>query len=353
MKPGLYVRVGDADLPADDGAQARAAASRIARGREVPIAYWNGSVWAATGRTLKGAERRRPEVPPEAAWAGKPRVQVASIGGGLDSWAMLIDRVAHGEVPELAIFADVTDPERRDPGEWPGTYRYLEEVIAPYCAARGIEFVWLDTTRSPIRGHRSLMGYFAEHRLMPSRMSRLCTAAAKVERITDELIRRYSDRPVEVWVGFEAGEEKRVQKDPHAKGVLGVAEGWRVNRFPLVERDLCRCRCAALVKTAGFALPGGSACMLCGFNTRGDWQKLQREEPTAFAFAEAMEENCRTTEKGKVMRYGYKKGDGTDPALRVWAEKPYEPMVIACKVCGQPQRAPKAVGCGYLDEAVQ
>ena len=195
------------------------------------------------------------------------------------------------------------------------------------------------------------LGYFKSMHLMPSRQSRMCTGAAKVERITDELIRRYPDRPVEVWIGFEAGEEHRAARDPHSARVVGVAEGWRLNRFPLSERGLCRCRCEALIRAAGFLVPRKSACMLCGFNTRGDWKVVERDEPEAFAFAEEMEEDCRLTKKGKVMRYGYEKGDGTDPRLRLWIEPPYKPMVIPCDVCGAPQRATKAVGCGYLDSA--
>jgi hypothetical protein len=300
---------------------------------------------------VKAPRRRRPKPPPRSAWDGKPRVRVASMGGGLDSFAMVVAQVDAGEKPELCIFADVADVEHRDPGEWPGTYQHLREVVIPYCAAHDIDFLWLDTTTSPIRGKRSLFAYFRDQRLMPGRQSRLCTSAAKVERITDELIRRYPDRPVEVWIGFEAGEEKRAQRDPHAAGVVGAAEGWRFNRFPLVERNLCRCRCEALVRAAGFPVPRKSACSFCPFSTRGDFQVFARELPEHFAATEALEDDCRTTKKGKIMRYGYQNGDGTDPRLRAWVEKPYRAAVIPCLVCGAPKRASKATGCDYLPEA--
>ena len=294
--------------------------------------------------------RRRPAAPPREAWEGKPRIRVASLGGGVDSFAMVIAQVAAGERPELAIFADVSDPEHTDPGEWPGTYQHLREVVMPFCAREGIEFVWLDTARSPIRGSRSLYHYFRSLRLMPGRQSRLCTAAAKVERITDELIRRYPDRPVEVWIGFEAGEEKRVARDPHAAGVVGAGD-WRLNRFPLVERALCRCRCEELIRAAGFPVPRKSACVYCPFCSRGDFQTLERELPAQFDAVEDMEDDCRLTRAGKVMRYGYSRGDGSDPRVRLWIAKPYRPALIPCSVCGRPVRASKATGCGYLDAA--
>ena len=71
------------------------------------------------------------------------RLKVLSLGGGLDSWAMLLDAEIRGELPDIAAFVDVGDAENPDdhPGEWDGTYRHIEEVVKPWCAARGIEFV--------------------------------------------------------------------------------------------------------------------------------------------------------------------------------------------------------------------
>jgi hypothetical protein len=185
---------------------------------------------------------------------------------------------------------------------------------------------------------------------MPGRTSRLCTSAAKVERVTDRLIERFPDRPVEVWIGFEAGEEVRASRDPHAAGVVG-AGGWRVNRFPLIERRLCRCRCEELVRALGYPVPRKSACVFCPYSTRGDFQTLERELPGEFELTEEMEDNCRATKAGKTMRYGYDKGDGSDPPLRLWIAKPYRPAVIKCAVCGRPRRASKATGCDYLPAA--
>jgi hypothetical protein len=268
------------------------------------------------------------------------------MGGGVDSVAMLLVQIAAGELPELVIFADVTDPEKIDPGEWPGTYSYLEEVVRPLCAAHGIEYEHLDTQRSPIRGMRSLYAYFRARRVMPGRTSRLCTSAAKVERITDRLIERFPDRPVEVLIGFEAGEEARADRDPHAAGVVGLG-GWRVNRFPLIERRLCRCRCVDLIVAAGLPVPRKSACVYCPFSSRGDFQTLERELPAQFALTAEMEEDCRTTKRGKILRYGYRHGDGTDPPLHLWIASPYRSAVVPCSVCGRP-RPSKSTGCDYF-----
>jgi hypothetical protein len=261
---------------------------------------------------------------------------ILSSGGGADSFAMLLHGLARGERPDEIVFADTGD-------EWPETYRHLREVVMPLAAREGIPFAWLDGKAYPIRGHETLLAYFEAMRLMPGRQSRLCTSAAKVERIAAYLARTYPGETFEVWVGFEAGEEKRAENDPH--GRERSSDGRR-NRFPLIEANLCRCRAEALIRAAGYEVPPKSACDYCPFGTRGDFQTLQRERPERFARIERLEDNCRPTKSGKVMRFGYRRGDGTDPRLGEWASRPYQPRPIPCKVCGAPMRAAKRVGCG-------
>lgn len=286
-------------------------------------------------------------------WDRTPRW--ASIGGGLDSWAMLLDAERRGVLPDGAIFADVGDVMGEDPGEWPSTYRHLRDVVIPWCDERGIEFVWLTTTMSPIRGQRSLYRYFAVKSLMPGRQSRLCTSAAKVERIAEYLEGRYIDGPIEVWIGFEAGEDKRAANDPH--GAAKGSDCRRVNRFPLIERGLCRCRCEALARESGYPVPRKSACMYCPFSTRGDFQTLQRELPERFAQLEALEDGARLTKAGHRITFGVRsrQGKATPVRLAEYVEdspgRPYRRQVKACDVCGAPERATKATGCSYLGGA--
>jgi hypothetical protein len=67
------------------------------------------------------------------------RPRVLSLGGGLDSFAMLVRAIQLGEPPDVVTFIDVGAPG--DPGEWAGTYRHVREVVMPLCAHHGIEFV--------------------------------------------------------------------------------------------------------------------------------------------------------------------------------------------------------------------
>jgi len=284
-------------------------------------------------------------------------LRVLSYGGGLDSFAMLLLAIENNELPDLVVFADVTDDARLDPGEWPGTYQHIDEVVRPLCAQHGIEFVRLSTTDFPIRGKRSLFAYFEDMHLMPARISRLCTSASKVERVAEYLHGRYGDRAMVVSIGFEAGEEKRAERDPHAAGTAkGPKRGRkamndlnRTNRFPLIEAGLCRCRCESLVRRSGLAVPRKSACVFCPFGTRGDFQTVARELPEQFVRIEQLEANCKLSKSGQRIRFA---GSGEVPELRAWAMKPYQRKLMACGVCGASVRATKAVACGYLDDGI-
>jgi hypothetical protein len=286
--------------------------------------------------------------------------RVCSYGGGLDSWAMLLDAERRGELPDVAVFIDVgdgaADRDGEDPGEWPSTYRHVREVVMPWCAARGVEFVWLDSTSYPVRDARSLFAWFEARKQIPvSGPKRICTTIAKVERFEAWLADRYGDAPVEVWIGFERGEEKRADKDPNQG-----TSSQRRNRFPLIEGALCRCRCLELARASGHPVPRKSACTFCPYGSRTDWKTFARDLPEVFARVVDLEETKPPTKKNgvKLSIMGFstrKRKDGT----RVRKATPL-PMYVAapgkpskpkpCGVCGAAERATKATGCDYLEE---
>lgn len=287
-----------------------------------------------------------------------PDAKVLSYGGGLDSFGMLLDAIARGEKPDACAFCDVADgtAERdgEDPGEWPSTYRHMREVVMPLCEREGIEFVWITTEMYPIRSDRSLFAYMERKHQFPGGAKRICSSAAKVERFEDWMNARYAGRTVEVWVGFEAGEESRAAKDPHAgkasKAKPGAAV--RINRFPLMERGLCRCRCEALVREAGYPVPRKSACSFCPFGSKGDFQTLARELPETFARLTKLEADKPLTAKNglKLSYMGWNSKTKSGPSLPLFVAQPYRRREIPCAVCGAAVRATKATGCDYVDE---
>lgn len=298
-----------------------------------------------------------------------PVATVLSYGGGLDSWVLLLLAVARGIRLDAVVMADVGAPG--DLGEWPSTYRHVNEVVRPFCREHGIEFVLLDAQSYPVRqGHRDearslwswLWGRFTTtHRrgiqFPTSGPGRLCTKVAKAERVDRWLRDRYGDKPVELWIGFEANETKRAKKDANQGN-----SKQRRNRYPLIEWGLCRCRLEAITRASGYPVPRKSACLFCPYSSKADLRTLRRELPDAFAAICALEEAKPVTRKGKGFKLRLKGWDSRKarrlgpgkyraPPLAKWVDlpdcsRPRPP----CPVCGAPVPATKATGCGYLEE---
>jgi hypothetical protein len=289
-------------------------------------------------------------------------IKVLSYGGGLDSFAMLLGARDRGELPDAVVFVDVGDGTRDrdgvDPGEWPGTYRHIREVVIPLCDSLGVEFVWLSSDDYPVRNARSLFSWLEARQQIPvSGPNRICTVVAKVERFEKWAAARYGSKHVEVWVGFEAGEEARAAKDPNA----GKSSQQRRNRFPLIEWGLCRCRCEQMVRDAGYPVPRKSACVFCPYGTKTDWKTYARELPDSFARVVALEANKPPTAKNGVKLSirgfrSYKRPDGSKayidtPLPKYIAQPERRTPPRPCTVCGASERATKATGCDYLEEA--
>lgn len=279
------------------------------------------------------------------------RPVVASIGGGLDSFSMLLEGVGRGERIDVAVFIDVGAPG--DPGEWPGTYKHVREVVAPFCALHGIELVTIDHTNYPVRDARSLFAWLQARKQIPmAGDKRICTRIAKVERFEAWLDDRFPGQEVDVWIGFESGEEDRVNKDPNAgkKRKLTPTRAVRVNRFPLIEWGLCRCRCEALVRAMGYPVPRKSACVYCPYGSKADWVRFAAELPDEFELVVKLEaDKPPTVANGlKLSIKNYRRGK--PDLLPQYVAKPArkQPVVI-CKVC-RSVRASKEAGCDYLDD---
>lgn len=274
---------------------------------------------------------------------------VLSLGGGLDSFAMLVEGLERGERIDVVAFVDVgdaADPEAI--GEWPGTYRHVEEVVRPLCARRGIEFVEISArTGYMVRDARSLFGWLEARNQIPvSGPTRICTRIAKVERFERWLADRWPGQAVEVWIGFEAGEEGRAGNDPNAG-----KSAQRRNRFPLIEWGMCRCRCEARVRELGYPIPRKSACKFCPYGKRDDWQRFEASDPRGYGRVVDLEARKPLTKNGlklSIMGYDSRKKRGTP--LPVYVARPYKRRPMPCKVCGAAERATKAAGCDYLED---
>jgi hypothetical protein len=315
--------------------------------------------------------------------------RVISYGGGLDSFAMLLGAIERGIRIDVCVFIDTGHPD--DPSEWPSTYRHVNDVVRPLCAKHGIEFVQLDHTNYPLRAGtdgeaRSLFAWLKARKQIPvGGPDRVCTVVAKVERFEAWMDARYPGREVEVWIGFDAVERSRAEKDPNAgeprkatglrlrstttgskrqqrAAVLRNSFAWtralayamshasRLNHFPLIEWDLCRCRCETMVRESGHPVPRKSACVFCPYASRGDWQRFAVELPEQFAQVVELEASKPPTVENNLKLSIMDFRDGKASMLPDYIAKPYTRKIIPCVVCGAAQRATKATSCSYLDD---
>lgn len=312
------------------------------------------------------------------------RPRVLSYGGGLDSWAMLLEAVRRNDRPDIVVFVDVGHDG--DPGEWPSTYRHLREVVAPFCAKHGIEFVWINGDEYPVRDARSLFAWMYVRGQIPIANSkqRICTTVAKVERFERWMDKRFPGREVEVWVGFDAAEPERADNDPNlgeprkATGLRAIGKAqpltelrnaWRwtralafalshanrVNRYPLIEWGMCRCRCELAARESGYPVPRKSACVFCPYATRTDFKTLAAELPDQFQRVVDLEERKPVTGNGyklSIKAFDKRRKNGTpNTPLPVYIAQPDKGETESCSVCGAAARATKATGCTYLAEA--
>lgn len=113
--------------------------------------------------------------------------------------------------------------------------------------------------------------------------------------------------------------------------------------------------CAIVPGAQAFGLSEDLMTGNCPFASLGDWKTFAKELPAQFARVVKMEADRPLTkpkpgvhEGLKLSIMGFKKGKGTP--LPVFVEKTYKPKAHPCAICGAPNRATKATGCGYLDE---
>lgn len=287
---------------------------------------------------------------------------VLSYGGGLDSWAMLLESIDRGEPPDYIVFSDVGDPlDRSVPGEWPSTLAHIEEIVKPLAEQHGIKFVHLSYLMGQeylIQGkYKTLFEWFRSTNTFPGTQSSLCTMKAKIDRINTWLQQEFGGDPVEVWIGFGAEEKKRFKKG--ASAVYTKEVPGRTKRYPLMEWDMCRCRSEQVARQSGYPVPRKSACVFCPHASKRDFKTLSREQPELFHEIGKLESEFKGTSTGKMMayhtktgeEYGLEKGEKADMWLPEAVKTDYVPHLIPCPHCKAPQRATKQAGSTWLYDA--
>jgi len=208
---------------------------------------------------------------------------IFSSGGGVQSTACLV-LSAQGRIPyKTHIFSNVGDN-----AEDPRTIVYIRDVLRPYAAAHGIE--WVEVQRRRRDGtpvdlyddlHRPIRAINIPVRMRngaPGRRS--CTTDWKIA-------------PIAKWIkanapGCTLG--KGISTDEYHRATPARESDGYTSAYPLIDLGISRDGCLRLVKEAGLPQPPKSSCWFCPFKTSHGWQALRTERPELFRKATDLEQ---------------------------------------------------------------
>jgi hypothetical protein len=208
-----------------------------------------------------------------------------SFGGGVQSMAALV-LAAEGRIDyRTFLFANVGDDS-----EYPATMVYLREVAMPFAAKHGLDLIELhktrrDGTRETLWGklHRTERSIDIPMRLQSGAPgNRSCTADFKI-RVVSKWMRAHGatkTNPGTVGIGISVDEIQRMK--PSQLSHLR-------NAHPLIDLELNREDCKAVIRDAGLPVPPKSSCFFCPFHTRKEWTRIYDEHPDLFQKSVSLE----------------------------------------------------------------
>lgn len=207
--------------------------------------------------------------------------QYLSFGGGVNSTALLLLLIDREEKFET-VFVN-------HGGDYPETYEYVD-----YLRDKGFKITEIIPD---YRGCHTLYDYCTQYKIIPVTQFRWCTHYFKIlpyfEYIKPNL-------PCVSFIGFDAGEAKRVERSRNHK-VRYKIEHQIKNRFPLFDMGMDRNACIDLIKSHGLSIPPKSGCYFCPFQRNIDYRRLFLERPDLYQKVEELERN-RVSKKEIYLR---------------------------------------------------
>lgn len=189
---------------------------------------------------------------------------VLCLGAGVNSTTILV-LFKHGKVDlNIAIFADTS-------GEHPETYKYLSEVIVPFCQKIGLECVTVKSDKPP------LYDFYFSRNIIPTRMFRHCTDHYKIQPINKYCKNRFGNDYTLV-LGIDASEKER-------------ARSWEVFDYPLIRLGIDREKCIKIIRDEELPIPIKSGCYFCPFTKKDSWLWLLKNHRNLYLNAEKLEKN--------------------------------------------------------------
>lgn len=198
------------------------------------------------------------------------RTQVWSSGGGVQSNAIAV-LIIQGKLPkpDLAVISD-TEYERST------TWKYMEQYTLPALREAGVELHRVKksdyATVDLYRGDTILIpAYTTEETHNTGKVGKLPTYCSNEWK--QRVVRRWCNdqgvQQADIWIGMSTDEMRRL-KTPTGK--------WQ-NKYPLIDLQMNRADCLALVERHGWPLPPRSACYMCPQQSYDEWQWQKQFSP--------------------------------------------------------------------------
>lgn len=246
-----------------------------------------------------------PGLQPRPRFGKRYEVLVLSYGGGQDSTALLLRLIFDDRFRKAYSFNRLLVLMSDTGNEHDHTYRFLNEVIEPLCAAEGIAFHFLANTmgfHSPT--WPDLVSFYERTHTCGSKGFRHnCSVRLKIETLyryleawlgdqyelknVDPRSKRGSHKrgfyeftacygPVGMMIGFSKGEEGR-RAPVHALPRWSQETVERI--YPLIDLGLDRAACQQEIAGWGLEVPFPSACLLCPYQSETSLLWLYRNHP--------------------------------------------------------------------------
>lgn len=197
--------------------------------------------------------------------------QYISFGAGVNSTALLLLLTDRSETFET-VFVN-------HGGDYPETYAYVE-----YLKNEGFKITEVIPN---CRGYTTLYGYCFGQKIIPTVHFRWCTIEFKVKPYIDYI---KPNVPCTSFIGFDASEEKRVERNRTRKPRLAIERKIK-NVFPLFDAGIDRESCIEMIRDHGLRVPPRSGCYFCPFKSKKEYRQLFLEHPDLFRKVEELERN--------------------------------------------------------------
>lgn len=202
-----------------------------------------------------------------------------SYGGGTQS-AAIAALIYSREIdpPSIAVIADTG----REGSE---TWAYLDEVITPKMAERGVEIHRIPHSYATVdlwSGANNDTVLMPMYSSIGGMVGKYCSTEWK-SRPVARFLRERGITSGDMWIGFSTDEMQRcrVPAPPYP------------HRYPLIERKMSRGDCIALTNRMDWPTPPRSSCWMCPYKTKQEWAALPVED---FRQAVELEKHVQTVD---------------------------------------------------------